>query len=196
MIEIRGWISETEAQAMADETGRVTYLSNHPLHAGKMTTDRDTAVKWQAMVAFVPKQYQGMGTRSQQMAEGPMAPFWDGRGKEYEKQPDPDMAEAQGDQRARLGDAAVLGGNLGVLAARVVRDNRLMDEIDEIEAAREPHVRVIRVLEYRGPKSWIERTLANSYVSETEPQSNRANEGRWEIVEQIRTTEPLGEFDE
>ncbi len=55
----------------------------------------------------------------------------------------------------------------------------------------EPQLRVVRVLEYRGPRAWVEKALANSFVSQTEPRSGRNPEGSWEIVEQIRTTERL-----
>jgi predicted Zn-dependent protease len=97
MIEIRGWLGETEAQAMADETGRVTYLGTHPLRAAKLTTDRELAIQWPQMVAFVPKQCQ-QARLVQAMAEEP----------------------APTTTAERMANANVLGGNLGVLASRVL----------------------------------------------------------------------------
>jgi hypothetical protein len=154
-------IAEERAQSLADETGKVAYLTTN---GTQITIDREIAKRWPDMVAIMPK----VVARSMERIAG----------------------EVLDDSASRAADSHVLGGNLGVLAALTITENPISDK-------KEPHVRVVRILEYRGPKSWIETNLATAYISQTEPKSGVAPNGEhWEIVEQIRTTEALGAFDE
>jgi hypothetical protein len=157
-------IAEERAQSLADETGKVAYLTTN---GTQITIDREIAKRWPDMVAIMPK----VVARSMERIVG----------------------EVRDDALARLADAHHLGGNLGMLAKLTVTEVPKIPTLD----GKEPHVRVIRILEYRGPKSWIETNLATAYISQTEPKSGVAPNGEhWEIVEQIRTPEPLGAFDE
>jgi hypothetical protein len=92
-------------------------------------------------------------------------------------------------------DSQLLGGNLGVVA-RETKQTRpeWMDQIDASYEKQEfppEQLRVVRVLEYRGPRQWIEEVLGSSDVNPMEPLRQCHPHGTGEIVEQIRTTERL-----
>ena len=176
-------VDERAAQRLADATGRVVYMSN--LGTGWvtwMTTDRDEAVAWGEFVAFPPRLAQRDLERVLERAH---------RG--------PSEQEVE---------AHRMGGNLGELARRALEEPQAEDhcfrvgkqildqelarkrQLDELDP--EPQLRVVRVLEYRGPQSWIEQTLGQSVVNPLEPYKTAwGKDGAGEIVEQIRTTERL-----
>jgi hypothetical protein len=85
-------IAEERAQSLADETGKVAYLTTN---GTQITIDREIAKRWPDMVAIMPK----VVARSMERIAGEVL-----------------------DDASRAADAHVLGGNLGVLAALTVTE--------------------------------------------------------------------------
>jgi hypothetical protein len=164
------------AQELADECEKVVYVQSRASRRwgyAVMTTDRDEAVTWGQFTAIAPV-----------------------------------LTEQQH-------DAEMLGANLRVLAEEagladafmrtdlprppkgwwqrgeqtwVARDalKPVDDDYMNREPDPEPQLRVVRVLELRGPREDMEDLLADAFVNPSKPRTFKWRKGMLEIVEQIR----------
>jgi hypothetical protein len=176
-------VNENSAQLLANETGKVVYLRGREGYFGdlnewmraEMTTDRQEAITWGQFTAIAPAMTEHqhdadmLGANLRVLAEETgMAPTfarWPVR-----QEPHWPWTEEQ-----------ALAEKLSLEQAATVGKGYMRPEPDP-----EPQLRVVRVLEYRGPKKWIEQTLKNGFVKEENGCSGEQSGGHWEIVEQIR----------
>lgn len=198
-------VDEAAAQRLADATGKLTYLRSAKrmwiwpkeeadVTSACMTTDRDEAVGWGESVAFVPQQNQSLPENKSLYWHGkePVVMFDTPVDVPWKTEPRPESQPG-----VRVYRKGFDGEWKEVPAEDTVAEDVRRAYMAEPEP--EPQLRVVRVLEYRGPWSRIEKILARSFVTPMRPRTGTegtltevlAATESWEIVEQIRTTERL-----
>jgi hypothetical protein len=200
-------VNEDSAQLLANETGKIVYMEYAP--GGRMTTERKDTEWWGRFQAIAPvlseKQHDAemLGANLRVLAQS--AEMTGTLGRQDVRRTiqgiDAITDEINKPLKRKLvqcpvcrvisGSNQLVEGRIWCQSCGLWRDRTP----EQAEPEPESQLRVVRVLEYRGPRSWIETTLHKSFVHENGPRSGQTgpphDQAHWEIVEQLRMTTRL-----
>jgi hypothetical protein len=200
-------VNEDSAQLLANETGKIVYLRGREGYFGElnewmraeMTTDRQEAVAWGEFFAVPPvltdKQQDAdmLGANLRVLAQSAEMTQTFAR----PDLPKPPKGWGLKGEQTIQGIDAINDEVMKPITQRTLKEfgqmsrDAFADAVSKFEPDPEPQLRVVRVLEYRGPRAWVEEVLRASDLDPENPLRQCHPSGTGEIVEQIRMRTPL-----